>query len=154
MAAVPQKNAPTAFRNTANAYAQTALPASRPQKTPAERTSRAPAPASASRQREQTYRMFLMVIAAGIAVLCGVAYLWGQASLTNEGYRHSKIQKMLLQERATEQIWRHEQAALSTQAIIERKAQEQGMIKVSTSEAITPGVLTPASATNTQRGRR
>ena len=154
MAAAQRENAKTAFRAPANAFATPALTAPRPQRTPAQRPSRAPAPAvvpaSRPRQREQTARMFLMIFMAAITVLCGVAYLWGQASLTREGYRHSQLQKMLMRERDMAQQWKHEQAALSTQAVIEQKAQEQGMVRASEGDIITAGVVSAPSPSSIQ----
>jgi hypothetical protein len=96
--------------------------------------------------------MLLMIFAAAVVVLCGVAYLWGQAGLTYEGYRHSRLQKMLLQERAMEQQWRHEQAAQSAPLSIEQKAKEQGMVKTADSDVITAGAPLPPTAPNGNSG--
>ncbi|HLK60080.1 MAG TPA: hypothetical protein VKU00_26200 [Chthonomonadaceae bacterium] len=153
MAAIPRQNANIAFPASSNAFA-TSTATSRRQRTPAERTVRPPATMPAARPipHDQSARLSALILAAAIFVLCGVVYLGGQASLTNEGYRHSKLQKMLIQERALEQQWKHELAAQSTPASIEQKAKDQGMVKAVESDAITAGVPTPPNASNPASG--
>jgi hypothetical protein len=147
MAAIPRQNAHIPLRAPAHAFA-TSPAKPRTQRPPSERTARTPASTPAARPipREQTIRIYLMILVAAVSVLCGVVCLGGQASLTNEGYRHSHLQKMLIQERAQEQLWRHELAAQSTPASIEQKARNLGMVKPTESDAITAGAPPPPEA--------
>jgi hypothetical protein len=100
-----------------------------------------PVPGSRSqpRQRVQTAWLLLMVCAAFASVIVGLAYLYGYALVTKEGYRRAQLKSELRQEREMAQQLKQEQALTHTPLHIEQQAHAIGMKPASEQQMVTVG---------------
>jgi hypothetical protein len=69
----------------------------------------------------------------------GLAYLYGHALVTKEGYRRVQIGAMLRQQRELAQQWKHRQALIQSPREIEQKAQTLGMALADEQGTVTVG---------------
>lgn len=79
------------------------------------------------RLRSQIATVGLLLACASGLCLMGLAYLYGHALVTKEGYRRVQVGAMLRQQRELAQQWKHRQALIQSPREIEQKAQTLGM---------------------------
>ena len=144
---------PTAQRETGqNAFSRPYATGTRPltgvprASTAARVYTPAPAPAQSvpvsrprARRPEQTAWMLLMVFAAFATVIIGLAYIYGYALVTKEGYRRARLKTMLRQEREMAQQWKQQLALTHTPTLIEHKARLNGMVRPDEKWTLTVG---------------
>jgi hypothetical protein len=80
----------------------------------------------------------LLACATGLCCM-GLAYLYGHALVTQEGYRHVHIGAMLRQQRELAQQLRQGQALIQSPRVIEQKAQALGMALADEQGTVTVG---------------
>jgi hypothetical protein len=83
--------------------------------------------------------MFLMVFAAFAAFLVGMAYIYGYALVTKEGYRRAHLKTMLRQEREMAQQYKQQLALTHTPMFIEKQAHSLGMMRPDDKQTLTVG---------------
>ncbi|HZO91040.1 MAG TPA: hypothetical protein VFB38_22130 [Chthonomonadaceae bacterium] len=93
------------------------------------------------RPRMQTTWLILMVLTAFAFVVVGLAYLYGYALVTKEGYRRAQLKSMLRRERELAQQWKQQLALTHTPMQIEQRARALGMVHANDQEAITVGAI-------------
>ena len=137
MPTLPRQSASTAFRSETYSVSA-ALPARRPVSpspaTPA-RTQNAPAP----RRRMQTFSMLFLVFMAFMIVIGGLVCLSGYAQVTQEEYRHVKMQRTLAQAKEIQQRWQHQKAVMVTPSSIAAQATKLGMVPSDDKKIVTVG---------------
>lgn len=106
---------------------------------PTTRPDDAPKPSARLRPRIQTAWIGLILIVSTMTFAGGMAYLYGHALVTREGYRKAELRQELRREREVAQQWKHRQALMQTPGLIEAKARELGMVPAADSALITIG---------------
>ncbi len=116
-------------------YCAPGLPRAHPPTTTPARP--VPAARPKSRQQMQTAWLLVMVCAAFASVVVGLAYIYGYALVTKEGYRRAQLKSALRQEREMAQQLKQELALTHTPLIIDRKARSIGMVRANDQQTVT-----------------
>lgn len=129
-----------AQRSLAERRTAPAVPGAAPERSPGLPPSSSPArrPRRAERShREQALWLLLILSAASLCAILGLAYLSSYARLTYEGYRHHKLVLEMHAEQDRARRLNHLKAQLSLPDVIERKALDLHMVRAQESEAVT-----------------
>ena len=138
MSATQRYNQPTAFSTASSPHrppVRTGTGAERGRETPRGGVT-SPGPARSvrtavapSRTRGETVQLFLMVCCAGFCTVAGFAYLSCYVMMTNEAYRHAKLNSQIVQETQKSKRWTHQMTLVNTPDNIEKQAKSLNMVR-------------------------